>query len=149
MFKQLTSALSSLNTSRDTTPPLAPSPSPPTHHSHIRAEQYAQLANDLQQAGVPVSLADCAVCEHPCSSDEEQGTGLVAEAGGPWSGKSYHKYVEDAYGNLGDWPESIETDWDSDLAGSSQGGRGRVVVVSTGKSDWERDHYVSSRCAAR
>jgi hypothetical protein len=67
----------------------------------------------------------------------------VLEVSGPWDGKPYAEYVSDKYGHLGDWPDSIETDWDSELAGSAQGGRGRVVVVSTGKSDWDRDHYVS------
>lgn len=139
MLGKLTSAFSSLNTSRDATPPP-----PPTHDSPARAEQYAQLADKLHHAGVPVSVADCSACDHPCSIDDtEQGAGQVVEIGRPWSGKSYPDYVQDTYGSLPDWPDSIDTDWESDLAGSSQGGRGRIAVVSTGKSDWERDHYVS------
>lgn len=140
MLGKLTSAFSSLNASRDTTPPP-----PPTHESEVRAKQYAQLADKLHHAGVPVSVADCAACDHPCPTDgESTGVGQVVEIGRPWSGKPYSEYVQDTYGSLADWPDSIETDWDSELAGSSQGGRGRVAVVSTGKSDWERDHYVSS-----
>ena len=149
MLGKLTSAFSSLNTSRDATPSLNSSrdvtpPPPPTHESNARTKQYAELAHKLQQAGVPVSEADCAACDHPCPSDgDQQGAGQVVEIGRPWSGKPYQEYVQDTYGSLGDWPDSIETDWDSELAGSSQGGRGRIAVVSTGKSDWERDHYVS------
>lgn len=66
----------------------------------------------------------------------------MIEVGQPWNGQDYRTYIDQKYGTLGEWPDSIETDWDSDLAGSSQGGRGRIAIVSTGKSDWERDHYV-------
>jgi hypothetical protein len=137
MLGKLTSAFSSLNTSR------APSPPPPSHDALARTKQYATLADSLRRANVPVSNADCAACDNPCDVSETHSNGQVIESAGPWDGKPYSEYVNDKYGDLGDWPESIETDWDTDLAGSAQGGRGRVMVVSTGKSDWERDHYVS------
>jgi hypothetical protein len=141
MLGRLTSAFSSLNPSR------APSPPPSTHNAEARARQYANLADALRQVDVPVSSADCAACETPCASDANQSASQVVESGGPWTGKPYSEYVEDRYGQLNAWPDSIETDWETDLPGSAQGGRGRVVVVSTGKSDWERDHYVS--CTSR
>jgi hypothetical protein len=137
MLGKLTSAFSSLNPSR------APSPPSASHDSQVRAKQYANLAETLGEANVPVSNADCEACQHPCDL-ETAGSSAVLESGGPWDGKPYREYIDDKYGDLGEWPDSIETDWESDLAGSAQGGRGRVVVVSTGKSDWERDHYVSS-----
>jgi hypothetical protein len=141
MIGKLTSAFSSLNPSR------APSPPPATHDSQVRAKQYASLADTLRQANVPVSDADCAACQRPCDI-ETAGSSAIIESAGPWDGKPYSEYINDRYGDLGEWPDSIETDWESDLAGSAQGGRGRVAVVSTGKSDWERDHYVSLPCCA-
>ncbi len=54
----------------------------------------------------------------------------------------------DRYGDLGSLPEGFETDWESELAGSAQGGKGRIVAVSTGKSDWERDHTVGPKSTA-
>lgn len=137
MLGKLTSALSSLHNSRDITPPP-----PPTHDSTIRAKQYAQLAKTLHGVSVPVSLADCSTCEQPCPSEQSSSGAQVLEFGSPWDGRDYPTYVQQKYGFLGEWPESIDTDWDSDLAGSSQGGRGRIAIVSTGTSDWERDHYV-------
>lgn len=137
MIGKLTSAFSSLNPSR------APSPPPASHDSQVRAKQYANLAETLSEANVPVSEADCAVCQYPCDL-ETAGSSAIIESGGPWDGKPYRGYIDDKYGDLGEWPDSIETDWESELAGSAQGGRGRVVVVSTAKSDWERDHYVNS-----
>jgi hypothetical protein len=137
MLGKITSAFSSLGPSRAATPP------PPTHDSAARSQAYAHLATDLQQAGVPVSLADCAACDHPCD-DLDKTAGQIIETGKPWDGKPYTEYVNDKYGDLPEWSDAIETDWESDLAGSAQGGRGRVVVVSTGKSDWERDHYVGA-----
>ena len=136
MIGKITSAFSSLNPSRPATPP------PAAHDSQARVKQYASLAETLRQANVPVSGADCAACNLPCDL-ETAGSTSVLESGGPWDGKPYSEYINEKYGHVGDWPDSIETDWESDLAGSAQGGRGRVVVVSTGKSDWERDHYVS------
>jgi len=136
MLGKLTSAFSSLNPSR------APSPPPALHDSQVRAKQYANLAETLSEVNVPVSDADCAVCQNPCDL-ETAGSSAIIESGGPWDGKPYRDYIDDRYGDLGEWPDSIETDWESELAGSAQGGRGRVVVVSTAKSDWERDHYVN------
>lgn len=135
MLGKLSSAFTSLGQSPTS------SPSPATHYDGARVKTYAGIGSDLAEAGVPVSLADCAVCDAPCHESTET-SGHVVVAGMPWDGKPYSKYVEDKYGNLPEWSDAIETDWESDLAGSAQGGRGRVVVVSTGKSDWERDHYV-------
>ena len=50
--------------------------------------------------------------------------------------------IEETYGDLGSLPKGLDTDWESELAGSAKGGKGRIVVISTGKSDWERDHTV-------
>lgn len=170
MLKKLSSAISSLTVSREGTPPPGPD-----HYNPSRTKQYATLAEQLAQAGVPVSTADLSVSQSPASpstnghsssganmsqeddcgtctvaSDECQDgngpAGTIVEVGQPWSGKPYDQYVQDTYGDLGEYPSAVDTDWDSDLAGSAQGGRGRVVVVSTGKSDWERDHYVRLAC---
>lgn len=144
MLGKLSSAFSSLNPSRHTSPPP-----PPTHDSVLRAKEYALLADKLHSVGVPVSTIDCAACDLPCPTsasdniDDGSSAGKIIEVGRPWDGKTYAQYVEDKYGDLGSWPDSIDTDWDSDLAGSAQGGRGRIAIVSTGKSDWDRDHYVS------
>lgn len=140
MLGKLSSAFSSLASSR------APSPPPATHYSESRAKAYARLGSELENAGVPVSHADCAACDEPCQ-DSTETSGHVLETGKPWDGKPYSEYVEEKYGDLPAWSDAIETDWETDLAGSAQGGRGRVVVVSTGKSDWERDHYVSAHGA--
>lgn len=140
MLGKLTSAISSLNTSRDATPP--PPPAAQSHDSTTRTLQYAQLADQLDHVSVPVSRADCAACDHVCSSPTDQEGRQLDDRDTVWSGKPYQEYVEETYGNLGEWPDSIDTDWDSELAGSAQGGRGRIAVISTGKSDWERDHYV-------
>lgn len=58
--------------------------------------------------------------------------------------EQYTKAVEERYGDLGSLPKGLDIDWESELAGSAKGGRGRIVVVSTGKSDWPRDHTVRS-----
>ena len=119
----------------------------PLHHSAGRAETYVQLANDLEAAGIPVDLSDRATCDHPCPAGddgaEQRGAGTVVDAGMIWEGKKYEEYVTDKYGDLGELPAGFGTDWDSELAGSGAPPRGRIVVISTGKSDWERDHTVS------
>jgi hypothetical protein len=151
MFKKLSSAIGSLTVSRESSPPPGPD-----HYNSSRIKQYNKLASDLAAAGVPVSstsaLDDCGTCDHAadCDGDHDHptagsgaGAGTIVEVGQPWNGKPYSEYVQETYGDLGGLPPSVETDWETDLAGSSEGGRGRVVVISTGKSDWERDHYVS------
>lgn len=118
---------------------------PADHHDPVRASTYVTLASELKAHGVPVSQSDCYTCSEPCP-DDETGSGTIAEAGVIWDGKkSYDEYVLDTYGDLGELPSGFDTDWESELAGSAGGGRGRVVVVSTGKSDWTRDHTVSVR----
>lgn len=114
------------------------------HHDPGRASTYVTLASELKAHGVPVSQSDCYTCAEPCPDDEQLGAGTVAEAGVMWDGKKpYDDYVLDTYGDVGELPGGFDTDWESELAGSAAGGRGRVVVVSTGKSDWTRDHTVS------
>ena len=128
MFRKISSAVVSLASS--------PAPQlPSSHHAPSRAEAYVDLASRLSAADVPVDNSDCMTCDHPCPPGSE-GPEVI------WGGKSYEEYVLDRYGDLGELPEGFDTDWESELAGSAQGGRGRVVVVSTGKSDWERDHTV-------
>ena len=128
MFRKLSSAVTSRIAS--------PSPSlPASHHAPSRAEAYVDLASRLAEAGVPVDTSDCATCDQ--SSPPETDDALV------WGGKSYEDYVLDRYGDLGALPMGFDTDWESELPGSAQGGQGRAVVISTGKSDWERDHTVS------
>ncbi|KAI0027048.1 Sucrase/ferredoxin-like-domain-containing protein [Vararia minispora EC-137] len=63
----------------------------------------------LEAAGVPVSLADCRNCPNPCEEDHEE------------------------------YPKRIEAmiDTTSEMLGSVKPYR-RQVVISTGKSDWER-----------
>jgi hypothetical protein len=146
MFRKISSAVTSVAGS------LTGSPArqlPPNHHDPARAESYVELAKDLQASGVPVSFDDCAACDHPCppieSSESGAGAGTIVEAGTIWEGKTYEQYVVDKYGDLGELPAGFDTDWESELAGSAKFGKGRVVVISTGKSDWERDHTVSVR----
>jgi hypothetical protein len=64
-------------------------------------------------------------------------------AGWAKDGKNYEEYVVDRYGEFEGLPKGFDTDWDSELAGSGAVPKGRVVVISTGKSDWVRDHTVS------
>lgn len=99
----------------------------PDHNGPHRAKTYTDIASELKGIDVPVSMDDCAKCNDPCDV---------------WDGKAYPEYVLERYGDLGALPEGFDTDWDTELAGSAAGGRGRVVVISTGKSDWERDHTV-------
>jgi hypothetical protein len=143
MFRKISSAVTSVAGS------LTGSPArqlPPNHHDPARAESYVELAKELQASGVPVSFDDCAACDHPCpptEGSEGAGAGTIVEAGTIWEGKTYEQYVMDKYGDLGELPAGFDTDWESELAGSAKFGKGRVVVISTGKSDWERDHTVS------
>lgn len=132
MFGKLSSAISSFTTGS----------LPPDHHAPEREKTNAVLAQKLAEAHVPVSESDCVSCGLPCSvgSGTESGAGTVVEA---YSGKPYEEYVEEKYGEIEGLPKGFEQDWETDLAGSAKGGKGRVVVISTGKSDWERDHTVS------
>lgn len=136
MFSKLSSAVSSLKSS--------PAPQlTPDHNSQARGESYTSLANDLSSFGVPVSHSDCAKCDTPCPpSNGVDGTTSV-EIGSIWDGKTYTEYVEEKYGDLGELPIGFDCDWESELTGSAKGGRGRICVISTGRSDWSRDHYVS------
>lgn len=137
MFAKLTSAVSSLALSSPSTPKPGPS-----HDDPARISTYLALADQLKACDVPVSTDDCARCDAPCAADgsasDDGGSGTRA-----WDGQSYDEYVLGRYGELGGLPIDKEVDWDEELAGSSKGGRGRVVVISTGKSDWVRDHTVS------
>jgi hypothetical protein len=99
------------------------------HNAESRARLYTTIASELSAANVPVSQSDCARCDDPCPDI--------------WNGKSYPDYILERYGDLGELPSGFDTDWDTELAGSAAGGRGQVLVISTGKSDWERDHVVS------
>lgn len=137
MFKALSSAVSSVVHSR------AASPMQPDHNTPGRYKEYCGIADALKGDDVPVSTADCAACSAPCASTEGNGAGTIAEAGNAWSGKTYEEYVDDKYGDLGTLPSAIDTDWESDLAGSGGPNVARVVVISTGKSNWVRDHTVS------
>lgn len=137
MLGKLSSAFSSLTTT--------PAPAPlPDHNAASRASTYTSLARELSSINVPVSVDDCAKCGEPCPVGAA-GAGDSLEIGSIWNGKTYPEYVMHRYGDLGHLPEGFDTDWDTELAGSAQGGRGRIVVISTGKSDWERDHVVSDR----
>ncbi|ORX37377.1 Sucrase/ferredoxin-like-domain-containing protein [Kockovaella imperatae] len=138
LSSQLSGAVSSLSASGDKLPPQ--------HDSAGRAESYAKFAEVMNEAHIPADSSDCAACDHPCTVGPEDGTsaGTIAESGQIWDGKSYRDYVMDKYGDLGELPKGFDTDWDSELAGSGQPARGRVVVISTGKSNWERDHTVGS-----
>lgn len=139
MLKAIGSAVSSVVHSR------AGSPMPPDHNTPGRYKEYCGIADALQSDDVPVSKADCAACAAPCApagSPGSTGAGTVVEAGNAWSGKSYEQYVDDKYGALGLLPPAIDTDWESNLAGSGGPNVARVVVISTGKSNWLRDHTV-------
>lgn len=133
MFGKLSSAISSFTSGS----------LPPDHHAPEREKANAALAQKLAEADVPVSESDCISCGLPCpaGASTESGAGTIVEA---YSGKPYEEYVEEKYGEIEGLPEGFEQDWDTDLAGSANGGKGRVVVISTGKSDWERDHTVSA-----
>ena len=141
MLRKLSSQINSAVSS------LSSSPAPrllPEHHSEGRAEAYVKFAEALKEAHIPADESDCASCNHPCPVQEDgTGAGSIAESGQIWDGKAYDEYVMDKYGDLGDLPKGHDCDWDSELAGSGQPARGRVVVISTGKSNWERDHTVS------
>ncbi|WWC58804.1 uncharacterized protein I303_101348 [Kwoniella dejecticola CBS 10117] len=113
-------------------------PLPSSHTAARRADTYVTLSKELGQAGVPTSETDCASCSNPCLDPSQNGSGSVDEI--VYDGKAYEEYVLEKYGDLGELPKGFDTDWESDLQGSSKGGKGRVVVISTGKSDWERDH---------
>ncbi|KAK4684018.1 hypothetical protein P7C73_g6186, partial [Tremellales sp. Uapishka_1] len=127
MFKKIASAVNSLSGS--------PKPQLPcSHHAPARLETYEQLASTLASANVPVSADDCGDCS---TCEEHIQAGSIAEI---YEGKSYEEYIEEKYGHLDELPAGFDVDWESDLAGSAKGGKGRIVVVSTGKSDWERDH---------
>lgn len=117
MFTKLSNALRA---------PTAPAKPAADHNAASRATTYTELSSELASAGVPVP--GCDTCDDPCDSSN-------AEA--------YPQYVLDRYGDLGVLPAGFDTDWDTHLAGSATGGRGRILVISTGKSDWERDHFVS------
>ncbi|WVF70276.1 hypothetical protein IAT40_005065 [Kwoniella sp. CBS 6097] len=147
MLGRLTSAISNLTTS--TAAPEA------SHHGPIRLQAYSDLAKKLQDEGVPVSLSDCNACDNPCNdtgndeSEKDSGSGSAAEGAGRGSvaevydglgARTYEEYVNEKYGDLGELPKGFDTDWETDLYDSSKGGKGRIVVISTGKSDWERDH---------
>ena len=137
MFKKLSSAVSSLAGSSFAS-------LPPSHRGEARAEAYTQLAKELNDAGVPVDISDCVTCDHPCPVGAgETSSGTVVDAGRIWDGLTYDEYVQENYGDLGQLPSGFDQDWDTDLFGSGGPPRGRVVVISTGKSDWERDHTVS------
>ncbi|TYJ52732.1 hypothetical protein B9479_006666 [Cryptococcus floricola] len=133
MFGKLTSAIG-----------LTAGPLPPDHHAPARSTAHAALAHQLSAAHVPVSDTDCAACNLPCpsspsssSSSSGEGAGVVVEA---YGGKEYEEYVGERYGEIEGLPKGFDTDWESDLFGSSKGGKGRIAVISTGKSDWEKDH---------
>lgn len=156
MFKKLASAVSSVvgsaapsaapSVTNSAVPSARSTPGPPQpkHEEPERAAQYAKLVTALEKDDVPVSHADCASCSAPCAEDTNGGP-TVAEIGNAWDGKTYSEYVEDKYGDLGHLPKGFDTDWESDLAGSGGPPVGRVVVVSTAKSNWVRDHTVSAQ----
>jgi hypothetical protein len=124
-----------------------PGPAPAGHHNTQRAKEYTNLAGLLEKDGVPVSHADCAGCAEPCAdSANDTGNGTINEIGNAWDGKTYDEYVHDKYGDLGMLPSNLGVDWESDLAGSGGPPTGRVVVISTAKSNWPRDHTVSILC---
>lgn len=140
MFKAISSAVSSVVHSR------SGSPMQPDHNTPGRYKEYCHIADALKGDDVPVSTADCAACTAPCASTANNGSaGTIVEAGNAWSGKTYEEYVDDKYGDLGSLPAAVDTDWDSDLAGSGGPNVARVVVISTGKSNWVRDHTVGRR----
>lgn len=113
--------------------PSAPKPGN-THNDPARAATYSAIASEIAAEHGSVSNDDCAKCD---GCDDAI-----------WDGKTYPDYVMERYGDLGELPPGFDVDWDTDLAGSAAGGRGKVVVISTGKSDWERDHVVSGTVAS-
>ncbi|WRT64354.1 uncharacterized protein IL334_001286 [Kwoniella shivajii] len=121
-------------------------PLPSSHQASARAKTYVDLAKELDKVNVPVSETDCISCSNPCDETSTTTTGAGAGARGVgtvveiYEGKSYQDYINDKYGDLGELPKGFDVDWETDLKGSSKGGQGRIVVISTGKSDWERDH---------
>nr|ODN96705.1 hypothetical protein L204_03414 [Cryptococcus depauperatus CBS 7855] len=127
MLKKLTAGFSNLTSDS----------LPPQHHSPRREQAYAVLAQKLAEANVSVSDSDCVSCNLPCPDAGASGAGTVVEV---YGGKIYGDYVAEKYGDIEGLPTGFDTDWTSELAGSADGGQGRVVVLSTGKSDWERDH---------
>lgn len=140
MFKALASAANSAVSS------LRGSPAPlgDSHDDPGRIKQYADMASALQHSDIPVSNADCAGCNIPCADNTgSNGNRPAAQIGNAWDGKTYDEYVEDNYGCLEGMPDTVEQDWETDLAGSGGPPVGRVVVISTGKSNWLRDHVVS------
>ncbi|WVW82530.1 hypothetical protein I302_104541 [Kwoniella bestiolae CBS 10118] len=115
-------------------------PLPSSHTAPRRADTYVTLSKDLQKDKVPVSETDCASCSNPCADGEASGNGAGTIAEVIYDGKSYEEYVLEKYGELGELPKGFDMDWETELPDSSKGGKGRIVVISTGKSDWERDH---------
>ncbi|RXK39227.1 hypothetical protein M231_03447 [Tremella mesenterica] len=137
MFTKLTSAISSFTSN---------GPLPSDHHDPARAQTYVKLAEVLEQHRVPVSHTDCLSCDQPCPPGSSDRAGIVINGDADaWEKKSYAEYVLDKYGDLGTLPQGFDTDWESELAGSGKGGRGRIAVISTGQSDWERDHYTDKK----
>ena len=140
MFRKISSAVTSLAGT--------PATLPTDHYAPARAQTYVKLAKNLAEHGVATSFDDCATCDVPCppgtANGHEGGATIVDGSTGekPWGGKPYLEYVEETYGDLGNLPNGFDMDWESDLAGSSKGGTGRIAVISTGKSDWERNHAV-------
>ena len=138
LSSQINSAVNSVSGSPD--PELLPQ-----HDSEKRAQTYLEFAEVLNAANIPADLSDCAICDKPCpvnGNQEAGGARTIVDGGQIWDGKSYEEYVMDKYGDLGHLPKGHDCDWDSELAGSGQPARGRVVVISTGKSNWQRDHTV-------
>ncbi|KAK6905918.1 hypothetical protein L486_08199 [Kwoniella mangroviensis CBS 10435] len=115
-------------------------PLPSSHTAPRRADSYVAISKELEKDQVPVSESDCVSCPHPCASSDGNGAGAGSIAEVIYDGKSYEEYVLEKYGDLGELPKGFDMDWETELQGSSKGGKGRVVVISTGKSDWERDH---------
>lgn len=140
MLKSITSAVSSAVASARGSP--APVPLGDDHCDAGRLKQYQAIANALSDAHIPVSEGDCVACDAPCADGQNGSSGNVPEVGNAWDGKTYDQYVLEKYGDLGPLPPTVDTDWESDLAGSGGPPVGRVVVISTGKSNWLRDHTV-------
>ncbi|WWD09620.1 hypothetical protein V865_007748 [Kwoniella europaea PYCC6329] len=115
-------------------------PLPSSHTAPRRADSYVALSKELEKDHVPVSESDCVSCSNPCATSDGDGAGAGSIAEVIYDGKSYEEYVLEKYGDLGELPKGFDMDWETELQGSSKGGKGRVVVISTGKSDWERDH---------
>ncbi|KAH9482609.1 Altered inheritance of mitochondria protein 32 [Psilocybe cubensis] len=77
------------------------------------------LCKTLRASDVPVTTADCRACADPCDLEEKL-TWLALHAG------------HEAY------PRRFDIDMDTQMLGSVKPYH-RQVVISTGKSDWERD----------